>query len=551
MEATLNVILIVNDTFRRDYLGCYGNSWIKTPSLDAFARRAAAFEQYYIASYPTVPNRWDMLTGRFGFPSRGWQPLDPTDVTLAQVLARHGVHTQMIWDTPMLGMHDYNYTRGFRGVYFSHGQKGDPWITDPSLPIRFKAQPHKIKNLNSMASYWRNHYGRKYEREYCVARTMSAAMDWLETNHRRPKTVGHESFFLYIDMWDPHEPFDCPWYDYQLYGDPGYDGDWILYPNYGRATYLTEAERQNARDLYAGQVTLVDRWVGYFLDLAERLGLFEDTLILWTTDHGHLFGEHGLWGKSGAELGRLYEITTRIPLLVYHPQGRGAGQRVQGIVQPPDLFPSILEFLGAPIPNGIDGRSFWPTLDGGRIRDYAFASRFPPTAADPTHTAVEGATFDGWAGSDRIVEPSTITSDEWAYICAPQGLPSELYNLKSDPDQANNVIDQYPQVAERLHGEWIAFLREHGAPEARIRPFVEGNTDLHTPTAGMLYAFRDDHGQWIAFPTEREARMAAYQENAPGPRRDVREVTFGALLDDNPKNLIHLHDQYYWAEDLA
>ena len=107
------------------------------------------------------------------------------------------------------------------------------------------------------------------------------------------------------------------------------------------------------------------------------------------------------------------------------------------------------------------------------------------------------------------------------------------------------------QVAERLHAEWIAFLREHGASDARIRPFVEGNTDVHTPTGGTLYAFRDDHGQWIAFPTERQAQMYAYQENAPGPKREVREVTFGELLADNPKNLIQLHDQYYWAEDLA
>jgi arylsulfatase A-like enzyme len=541
----MNVILVVNDTFRRDHLGCYGNPWIKTPNLDAFARRSALFEQYYIASYPTVPNRWDMLSGRYGFPTRGWQPLSPGDVTLAQLLARQGVHTQMIWDTPMLARNDYNYTRGFQGLYFSHSQKGDPWITAPDLPIQFKAQPHKIKNLNSMANYWRNHYGRRYEREYCVARTMIDAMDWLETNHNQ------ESFFLYVDMWDPHEPFDCPWYDYQLYGAPDYDGDWILYPQYGRNTYLTEAERQNARDMYAGQVTLVDRWVGRFLDLAERLGLFEDTLILWTTDHGHLFGEHGLRGKSGAELGKLYEITTRIPLLVYHPDGRGAGQRVPGIVQPPDLFPSILDFMGTPIPAGIDGRSFWPLLEGSRIRDHAFSCRFPPNAADPSYSAVEGAIFDGWAGSDRIVEPSTITTDEWTYICTPQGLPAELYNIKDDPDQLDNLIETQSPVAERLHAEWVSFLRAHGASDARIRPFVEGNTDVHTPTSGTLWAFRDDHGQWIAFPTERQAVMYSYQENAPGPRRDISALTFGQLLADNPKNLIQLHDQYYWAEDLA
>ena len=110
----MNVIVIVNDTFRRDHLGCYGSSWVHTPNLDAFAERSAVFDQYTIASYPTVPNRWDMAVGRFGFPTRSWEPLRRGDVTLAQVLAQHGVHTQMIWDTPMLGLHDYNYTRGLQ-----------------------------------------------------------------------------------------------------------------------------------------------------------------------------------------------------------------------------------------------------------------------------------------------------------------------------------------------------------------------------------------------------------------------------------------------------
>ena len=82
----MNVILLVNDTFRRDHLGCYGNDWIKTPNLDAFAERAAVFDQYYIGSYPTVPNRWDMAAGKYGFPTRGWEPLRREDRTLAQML---------------------------------------------------------------------------------------------------------------------------------------------------------------------------------------------------------------------------------------------------------------------------------------------------------------------------------------------------------------------------------------------------------------------------------------------------------------------------------
>ena len=546
-RCRLNVIFIMNDSFRRDHLGCYGNPWIQTPNLDRFAERSAVFEQCYIASYPTVPNRWDIATGRYGFPSRGWQPLNLGDVTLAQMLARRGTHTQIIWDTPMLGANGYNYTRGFSGVDFVHGQKGDPWITDPTLPIRLPAQPHKTKSVASMESYLRNHYGRKYEREYCVGRSVSEAMDWLETNHRQ------ESFFLYLDMWDPHEPFDCPWYDYQLYADPDYDGDQMQYPEYGRPTYMSPGELKNARALYAGQITLVDRWMGQFLDLAERLGLFEDTLIIWTTDHGHLFGEHDLQGKPGAELGRLYEITTRIPLMVYHPEGLGAGQRVQGIVQPPDLLPSVLEFLDVPFPAAVEGKSFWPLLSSGEavLHEYAFSSRFPPTANDPTYTPAEGALFDGWVGSDRIVEPSTVTDGKWAFIGAPMGMRSELYDLESDPEQEHDLIDAHPDVAKRMRSAWISFLEEHVASEARIRPFVDANVDVHTPTSGVLYAFRDDRGQWLAYPVEHEARAASHRDNGPGPIRDVVEVTFGAVLDDNPKNLVQLNSQLYWAEDLA
>lgn len=543
----MNVIIIINDTFRRDYLGCYNNSWIETPNLDRFAQGAAVFEQYYAASYPTVPNRWDVCTGRYGFPLRGWQPLDPADVTLAQILSRHGVHTQLIWDTPMLGTHDYNYTRGFQGLELVHGQKGDPWITDPTLPIRMPAQAHKIKSPESLEGYLRNHYHRQYKREFCVARTISAASDWLETNYK------HETFFLCLDMWDPHEPFDCPWYDYKRYADPGYEGDQMLYPQYGRVTYMTEAEQRNARALYAGTVTLVDRWLGYFFDLAERLGLLRNTLIIWLSDHGHLFGEHGLQGKPGAELGRLYEVTTRIPLLIYHPQGLGAGERIKGIVQPPDLLPTILDFLEIPIPPEIEGKSFWPLVSDqkAKIHDYAFTSRFPPTAGGVGYTPVEGATFDGWAGSDRVVEASTITDDEWAYICAPQGMPSELYNLRTDPNQDHNVIDGHLEVARRMRQVWLDFLAEHEAPPARIRPFREANVEVHTPTSGRLYAFRDDQGQWIAAANEGEARKLVYRPDAPGPTRQIEEITFGALLDDNAKNLIYLFGQYYWAEDLA
>lgn len=144
-----------------------------------------------------------------------------------------------------------------------------------------------------------------------------------------------------------------------------------------------------------------------------------------------------------------------------------------------------------------------------------------------------------------------MTDDEWAYICAPQGFPSELYNLKEDPEQLYNVVDEKPEIAAKMRQEWLDFLEHHGASQERIRPFLEGNAAVHASPEDVLFAFRDDQGQWIAFTEEEQARTLAHREDAPGPEREVKEISFGALLDDNPRNLIHLFDQFYWAEDLV
>jgi hypothetical protein len=130
-------------------------------------------------------------------------------------------------------------------------------------------------------------------------------------------------------------------------------------------------------------------------------------------------------------------------------------------------------------------------------------------------------------------------------------LPSELYDLENDPDQEHNVIDEQPAVAESMRKDWIAFLEQHGAAEERIRPFVHGHDTALPAQAKRLYGFRDDLGQWIAFPDQEQARRLSHRDDAPGPVRSVEETTLGALLEDNPKSLVCLHGQYYWAEDLS
>ena len=543
----MNVIFIMSDSFRRDHLGCYGNQRIRTPNLDRFAQESIVFDRAYITSYATLPNRWDTINGRYGFPFRGWQPLDPSDTPLAEILAGNGYTPVLIYDTPMLGVDDFNYTRGYQAFNFVRGQHFDPYTSDMSASLRLPAQAHKMFSPSRMKEYFRNTANRRHERQHMVARTVSEAIEWLEVNNRL------ERFLLWVDMWDPHEPFDPPSYDWDRYRDRSYSGDKIIYPAYGRPNYMTADELQSVRALYAGKISLVDRWVGRLLEKIELLGLTRDTLIVWTSDHGHLFGEHDLQGKPIGVLGTLYEETARIPLIVRHPEGLGAGQRVSGLVQPPDLLPSILDFLDVPVPDSVEGKSFWPMVAGDQdsIREAAFSARFPRVFGTRAVEALAGQPgdflFDGTSTS-REVDAITATTERWSYICSPADRPSELYDLEADPGQEQNVAASHPEVADELRGKTLEFLEQHGADAERLRPYTEGSDKTPLPRSTNLWGFRDDQGLWITFINKEQAEQCVDWE-APGPRRTAEETTFGAVLDDNPKNLVRIGN-VYWAEDL-
>jgi arylsulfatase A-like enzyme len=369
-------------------------------------------------------------------------------------------------------------------------------------------------------------------------------MDWVERNRAR------DGFLLWVDMWDPHEPFDAPAFDLARYADPAFEGEQIIYPRYGRGDYMTEAERNHVRALYAGLVTCTDRWVGRFLEKLETVGLADNTLVVFLTDHGHLFGDHDLQGKPTGPFGRLYEPTARVPLMVRHPSGVGAGRRIGGLAQHPDLLPTILEFLDVTPPSGIHGRSLWPLIDGRaeRVRDTAFSGRFSRHAGTPTGPDPEAAMFDGWAGGGQLGEPVTVTTEEWALVC-PVGVGDrELYHLPSDPAQLRDVIADHPDVARDLHGRLTRFLADAGAPDERIRLYGEPQPRLALRRGARLHAIQDEHGLWLAYPNQAEARSYL----TPALRTpDLVALPFEDLLDRQPRALVSMQGQYYRAEDIA
>jgi arylsulfatase A-like enzyme len=362
-------------------------------------------------------------------------------------------------------------------------------------------------------------------------------------------------------MWDPHEPFDAPAFDLARYADPAFAGDQVIYPQYGRPDYLSPEEHNHIRALYAALVTLSDRWLGHLLDKLDVLGISDDTLVIHLTDHGHLFGDHDLQGKPGGTLGRLYEPSIRIPLMIRHPQGLGAGKRIAGLTQHVDLLSTILEFLDVATPPGVEGHSLWPLVRGetDRIRTHAFTGRYPlALVPDRRGQAIQVATFDGAAGGDtdttRLVEALTVTTEEWALISSPRGRPSELYHLCNDPAQARNVLTEHPAVARDLHAALLGFLESVGTAESRIAPFrgdvTASDAEPAPPTFAAdtpLFVAEDAQGTTLTFRSEATARLLGFTNGGSSLRR----TTFGALARTNPRALFCTPTQYYRLSDLA
>ncbi len=226
-----NVVMIVADTFRSDRLGAYGNRWIHTPYLDEFARQSVVFDHHTVSSFPTMPARADYLTGTFSYTHMGWEPLPRRLATLPQILSRAGYHTMGVVDTPFYIRNGFGYDRGFDDFLWVRGQGDD-------------TRPHERADMRST---WRS------EEDRMVARTMTEAERWLERHY-------DERFFLYVDTWDPHEPWDASDYYTARYRER-YKGEQI-YPAYGdwKRAGLTQDDVDLGHATYCGEVTMVDFW---------------------------------------------------------------------------------------------------------------------------------------------------------------------------------------------------------------------------------------------------------------------------------------------------
>lgn len=462
MSARPNVVVIVSDTFRKDHLGAYGNPGIRTPYLDGFARSSVVFDRHVVSSFPTMPARADLLTGTFAYTFMGWEPLPKHLFTLPGLLSKAGYVTMGVVDTPFFVRGGFGYDRGFDDFIWVRGQGDD-------------TRPHERSDARVT---WR------YESDRLVARTVTEAERWLERHHKEP-------FFLYVDTWDPHEPWDAPEYYTALYR-PGYDGRKV-YPAYGRyeEAGLTGEDVALAHDTYRGEVTMVDFWIGRLLAKLDVLGLRENTWVLFTSDHGFYFGEHGYFGKaewvndSHATLSEdsvvpdwlpeswlltvgwspLYREITNVPLIVRGP-GLAPGRR-QAMTTAPDIAPIILELAGVEAPVSMRGESFLGVLRGEKSEHRPFV-----VSSWPLYFA-EGAITTAVDSRPRRIEsymPLTVTTPERSLILGGPDDTPELYDLTRDPREAYNVWEARAGEGVGLARAAISFLERQGTPEDHLKP---------------------------------------------------------------------------------
>ena len=422
----LNMIVIIADTWRADHLGCYGSTHIKTPYLDRFAKQSVLFTDVTTEGLPTIPCRRAYHTGKSVLPESKWQPLADSDITFAEVLRKHGVATGFIVDTYHHFKPNYNFHRGFDSWHWVRGQETDRWKSGPKE--KFDPKKHMPAHLwnqrydANMRQYLMNTQDRKNKDDYFCAQSCSAAIDWLEQN------INSKPFMLWIDMFDPHEPWDAPPRFQKMYRDE-YPYERYLFGYGVRNADIRPDDLPVIRDLYAAEVTFSDYCIGRLLRRVEQLGLMDNTIIVFSTDHGTHLGEQGCVQKTPALLNA---CVTRIPLIIKHPDKKFTSKCVDGLVSAVDFMSTFLPLLGIDDYKNMDGQNMWKLVTdrAPSIHDnvYTVFNRFGAIHNLDWHY------FQNIRGKDRGKGPC-------------------LYNLKNDPKQAKNVIKQFPKVAKDLRNK--------------------------------------------------------------------------------------------------
>ncbi len=526
MSNARNVLWIMSDQLRWDYLSCYGHPTLQTPNLDRLASRGVRFDRAYVQSTICGPSRMSFYTGRYvrshgatwnGFPLRVGEPtlgdhLRDIDIDCVLVGKTHmvpdtdgmhrlgidpesviGVHTAQCGFTPFErddGMHPeglpYDRNPPYDDYLRRHGMDGDnpweEWANSAEGPDGELLSGWLLKHAHLPARVPNEHS----ETPYLTRR----GIDFMESAGDRP-------WLCHLSYIKPHWPYLAPAPYHDMYG-PG-DILPVVRSNAERMTdhpvyrawqnqrvcrsFARDEVRERVVPAYMGLVKQLDDQMGVLFDYLEKSGRMDDTMIVFTSDHGDNLGDHWIGEKD-----LFHDCTVRVPLIVYDPRAEAdatRGTANDALVEGIDLPPTFLDFFGGEAkPHILEGRSLDPLLHGTptewreyAISEYDYATRDSRLALD-----VDQA-------NARLI---MIFDGRWKYIHA-EGFRPMLFDLESDPDELVDLGAEpaHEAVRKRLHEAMFGWSRRHHSRITRTPEQVERMTKAKEPP-GVLIGFWDE-----------------------------------------------------------
>ncbi len=407
----INVILISIDTLRADHLGCYGYARDTSPHIDALSQDGALFINTYASSSWTLPSHVSLLTSQYGVHHQVYhddERMDPEIPTLAEKFRGHG-YTCAAFTGGGFVSSAYGFAKGFD--IYDEGSGG-------------------VFHRDS------------------AARLSRAVSEWLDRNQDR-------RFFLFLHTYQTHSPYACPPpYKVMYLNDDSLFGSADLFNHLGGKENLYKSlpqdERQNLIDLYDGEIRYVDdRFIGPLVSQLKTLGLYDRTFIVFTSDHGEEFFDHGAWGHGQS----VYDELLKVPLILKFPASKYRGQRSDTLVSLIDIMPTLLEDRGwSQNDLELDGKSLMPILEGRETQNRIFLADIGRNVMQ-SHVPKKIATNRG--SRKFILNDQYIEEDLTFFQHAPKKPdPIELFDLLADPGEHVNVANQNPSLANALL-RWI------------------------------------------------------------------------------------------------
>jgi iduronate 2-sulfatase len=438
-----NVLFLIADDLN-NMLGCYGDPLAKTPHIDTLAARGVRFDRAYCAFPLCGPSRNSLLTGLYpnstGILSNGqiFRQTIPAQVSLPQAFRQAGYFVGRIGK-----LYHYNVPNsiGTNG----HDDPGS-WELElnPAGVDRLEEHPKIFSLTPGSFGGTLSWYASPKSEEQHTDGMMAQDAEWVLERCAKRKD---RPFFLAVGFFRPHTPYVSPQEYFDLYAEkemPVVDGvkeDQADIPRPALASYkkdqdkLTDDLRRQCRQAYYASISFMDAQVGKVVAALDRLGLAENTIIVFTSDHGYHMGEHGLWQKQS-----LFEESARVPLLIVAPGVSKPGGVAKSPMGHVDLFPTLAELCGVKSPANLQGQSLAPMLKD-------------PTVAGRGWALTQVVRGGGMPRADeeaKRVFGFSLRTPRWRYTEWDEGRRGrELYDHDADPRELKNLADD-PAHAKTL-----------------------------------------------------------------------------------------------------